>query len=652
MALDSGVFLSSFAKSIRALSIDMVENAKSGHPGAPLGLADIMAYLFKEFLVYSPDDPRWLGRDRFVLSAGHASAMLYSTLFLTGYKFTIDDLKKFRQLNSKTPGHPEVDLDYGIECTTGPLGQGVGNAVGMALAQKIIATRFGTLFDSKTVVIAGDGCFMEGVAQEALSLAGHLCLNNLIVIYDYNSVTLDGFREDSASEDVAARYRAENFDVYQIDGHNYEDIHRVLSPLRGEQQRPVLILAKTIIGYGAKKKAGTHEAHGEPLGPEELQNVKEFHKIPLDKPFYFEEEVTKFFHFVKKEKLQRSGDWAIQSKAIETAMFLNEAVSKELIEEIKKISWPQEISGRDALKMTLPLIAKYQNNFYTVSADLSGSDRTAIKEGGVVRTGSFEGRVIRAGIREHGMAAIANGMRLVGLRILTGTFFCFSDYMRPSIRLAALSHVNTLFVFTHDSVGLGEDGPTHQPIEQLASLRAMPNLQVFRPSDPLEVALGLCFAMQQHGPVAMILSRQAYKRTPDLVAVDIQKGHSEVFDGAPAATMLDYLLFATGSEVALAVDVAKALQEKGHSVRVISLFSFKLYDAWLKKQKEEKKELRHQAKTTVSIEMASSFGWCQYAKEHIAIDTFGASAPIKDNLKFFGFTVDAILDRLLRPTAP
>ncbi len=220
------------------------------------------------------------------------------------------------------------------------------------------------------------------------------------------------------------------------------------------------------------------------------------------------------------------------------------------------------------------------------------------------------------------------------------------------MRLAALSHVNTLFVFTHDSVGLGEDGPTHQPIEQLASLRAMPNLQVFRPSDPLEVALGLCFAMQQHGPVAMILSRQAYKRTPDLVAVDIQKGHSEVFDGAPAATMLDYLLFATGSEVALAVDVAKALQEKGHSVRVISLFSFKLYDAWLKKQKEEKKELRHQAKTTVSIEMASSFGWCKYAKEHIAIDTFGASAPIKDNLKFFGFTVDAILDRLLRPTAP
>lgn len=652
MALDSGVFLSSFAKSIRALSIDMVENAKSGHPGAPLGLADIMAYLFKEFLQYSPDDPNWLARDRFVLSAGHASAMLYSTLFLTGYKFTLEDLKKFRQLNSKTPGHPEVDLEYGIECTTGPLGQGVGNAVGMALAQKMLAARFGQIFNCKTVVVAGDGCFMEGVAQEALSLAGHLGLNNLIVIYDYNSVTLDGFREDSASEDVAARYRAENYDVFEIDGHNYEDIHRILAPLRENQQRPVLVLAKTIIGYGAKKKAGTHEAHGEPLGAEELQNVKEFHKIPLDKPFWFDQQVMETFQYAKKEKLSKSGDWALQSKAIEAAMFLKENISKELLEEIKKISWPEAISGRDALKMTLPLIAKYQKNFFTVSADLSGSDRTAIKDGGVVRTGSFEGRVIRAGIREHGMAAIANGMRLTGLRILTGTFFCFSDYMRPSLRLAALSHINTLFVFTHDSVGLGEDGPTHQPIEHLASLRAMPNLLLFRPSDPLEVAMGICFAMGQHVPVAIVLSRQAYNRTPDLKGLDVSSGHAVVFDSMPLATMVDFILYATGSEVALAVDVAKNLQQKGHSVRVISVISFKLYDAWLEKQSKENKDAHNLAKTTVSIEMASSFGWCRYAKEHIAIDTFGASAPIKDNLKFFGFNVEAIVDRLTRHTAP
>jgi transketolase len=647
MALDSGVFLSRFAKSIRSLSIDMVENAKSGHPGAPLGLADVMAYVFNEFLRYSPEDPGWLGRDRFVLSAGHASAMLYSTLFLTGYKFTMEDLKRFRQLESKTPGHPEVDLARGIECTTGPLGQGIGNAVGMALSQKMLMARFGNIFDAKTVVVAGDGCFMEGVAQEALSLAGHLGLNNLIVIYDYNSVTLDGFREDSASEDVEARYRAESFDVYTVDGHNYEDIHRVLAPLKLKQDRPVLILAKTIIGYGAKKKAGTHEAHGEPLGPEELQNVKEFHQIPLDKPFWFDEEIQADFIHRNKEKLQRSKDWLINSKAVEASMFLKEPISKELVDEIKKMVWPESVSGRDALKMTLPLIAKYQKNFFTVSADLSGSDRTAIKDGGVVRTGSFEGRVIRAGIREHGMAAIANGMRLVGLRILTGTFFCFSDYMRPSIRLAALSHVNTIFVFTHDSVGLGEDGPTHQPIEHLASLRAMPNLLLFRPSDPLEVALGLCFAMEQHVPVAMVLSRQGYPRTPDLKGLDISTGHAVVFDSASQSSMYDYILYSTGSEVALAVDVAKRLSQKGQSVKVISLFNFKLYDAWLLKQSNPSV----QAKTSVSIEMGSSFGWCRYAKEHVAIDSFGASAPIKDNLKHFGFTVDAILDRLSRHTA-
>lgn len=648
MALDSGNFLSRFARSIRSLSIDMVENAKSGHPGAPLGLADVMAYLFKEFLNYSPQDPHWFGRDRFVLSAGHASAMLYSTLFMTGYKFTLDDLKKFRQLNSKTPGHPEVDIDYGIECTTGPLGQGIGNAVGMALSQKIMQARFGQIFNSKTVVIGGDGCFMEGVAQEALSLAGHLGLNNLIVIYDYNSVTLDGFREDSASEDVAARYAAESYDVFLVDGHNYEDIHRVLSPLKENQQRPVLILAKTIIGYGAKKKAGTHEAHGEPLGAEELQNVKEFHQIPLDKPFWFDEEIKQQFLSKSKDRLARSNDWSITSKAIEAAMFLKEPLAKELEEEIKKTVWPDAISGRDALKMALPMIAKHQKNFFTMSADLSGSDRTAIKDGGVIRTGSFEGRVIRAGIREHGMAAIANGMRLFGLRILTGTFFCFSDYMRPSVRLAALSHVNTLFVFTHDSVGLGEDGPTHQPIEHLASLRAMPNLLLFRPSDPLEVAMGLYFAMGQHVPVAMVLSRQAYPRTPDLKSLSIESGHAVVYDSKSSSSMYDYCIYATGSEVALAVDVAKQLQQKGNSVVVISLFNFKLYDAWLKKQSGD----LYLAKATVSIEMAASFGWCKYAKIHFGIDTFGASAPIKDNLKFFGFTPDAIVSHLSMHTAP
>ncbi|MBU6148892.1 MAG: transketolase [Verrucomicrobia bacterium] len=647
MALDSGNFLSRFARSIRSLSIDMVENAKSGHPGAPLGLADVVSYLFKDFLNYSPEDPHWLGRDRFVLSAGHASAMLYSTLFLTGYKFTMDDLKKFRQLNSKTPGHPEVDLDYGIECTTGPLGQGIGNAVGMALAQKIMQARFGNLFEAKTVVVAGDGCFMEGVAQEALSLAGHLGLNNLIVIYDYNSVTLDGFREDSASEDVATRYAAESYDVFVVDGHNYEDIHRVLSPLREHQQRPVLILAKTIIGYGAKKKAGTHEAHGEPLGAEELQNVKEFHNIPLDKSFWFDEEIKQQFSSKNRENLTKSKNWSNHPKAAEAMAFIKEPLSKGLEEEIKKIAWPDSISGRDALKMTLPVIAKHQKNFFTMSADLSGSDRTAIKDGGVIRTGSFEGRVIRAGIREHGMAAIANGMRLFGLRILTGTFFCFSDYMRPSLRLAALSHVNTIFVFTHDSVGLGEDGPTHQPIEHLASLRAMPNLLLFRPSDPFEVAMGLYFAMGQHVPVAMVLSRQAYARTPDLKSLIVENGHAVVFDHKGAEASYDYCIFATGSEVALAVDVAKQLQQKGRSVRVVSLFNFKLYDAWLKNQAERVPK----AKSTVSIEMAASFGWCKYAKIHFSIDTFGASAPIKDNLKFFGFTPDAIVSHLSMHTS-
>ncbi len=645
-------FLTRFARSIRSLSIDCVEKANSGHPGAPLGLADVMAYLFKDFLRYSPDDPHWLGRDRFVLSAGHASAMLYSTLFLSGYHYVMDDLQHFRQLHSKTPGHPEVDVDRGIECTTGPLGQGVGNGVGMAFAQKILEARFGNELQAKTVVVAGDGCFMEGVAQEALSLAGHLGLNNLIVIYDYNSVTLDGFRADSASEDVEARYRAENFDVFTIDGHNFEDIRRVLEPLRKMQERPVLILARTIIGFGAKKKAGTHEAHGEPLGAEELKNVKEFHQIPLDKPFWFDEELKKHFEHNREEKKHASHHWAKSSQAIEAKAFVNEAPSAALVDELKKIVWPASISGRDAMKMALPLIAKHQKNFFTMSADLSGSDRTALKDGGVITPGNFEGRTIRAGIREHGMGAIANGMRLVGIRILTGTFFCFSDYMRPTIRLAALSHINTIFVFTHDSVGLGEDGPTHQPIEHLASLRAMPNLTLLRPSDPMEVALGLVFSLSQKGPVVMVLSRQGYARTESLQPLSIETGHAVVFDFPPQDNLYDYFLYATGSEVALAVDVAKLLQQKGHSVRVISLFSFNLFDHWLKKQSLDVRNQYHRYRHSVSIELASSFGWDRYAKEHIAIDTFGASAPIKDVLNHFEFTAHAIVDRLSRTVNP
>ncbi|MFZ4773187.1 MAG: transketolase family protein [Chlamydiia bacterium] len=648
MELEAATFLTRFARSIRSLSVDMVEKANSGHPGAPLGLADVVAYLFKDFLRYSPEDPHWLGRDRFVLSAGHASAMLYSTLFMTGYHYALDDLHHFRQLHSKTPGHPEIDVDRGIECTTGPLGQGVGNGVGMAFAQKILEARFGETLAAKTVVIAGDGCFMEGVAQEALSLGGHLGLNNLIVIYDYNSVTLDGFREDSASEDVAARYAAEGYDVFTIDGHNFEDIHRVLAPLRKNQERPVLILARTIIGYGAKKKAGTHEAHGEPLGAEELQNVKEFHQIPLNNPFWFDSDVKNYFEEAKKEKKAESHKWAKGAKAMEAHNFVAEVVSKELEEELKKIVWPASVSGRDALKSALVLIAKHQKNFFTMSADLSGSDRTAIKDGGVITPGNFEGRTIRAGIREHGMAAIANGLRLGGIHILTGTFFCFSDYMRPSIRLAALSHINTIFVFTHDSVGLGEDGPTHQPIEHLASLRAMPNLILMRPSDPMEVVMGLAFALSQKGPVSMVLSRQGYARTPSLNPLSIESGHAIVYDFPPNDGMYDYFLYATGSEVALAVEVGKLLQQKGHSVKVISLFSFILFQEWLKKQSLKVRTDYQKHRHSVSIEMASSFGWDRYAKEHIAIDTFGASAPLKDVLNFFEFTPNAIVDRLTR----
>jgi transketolase len=646
MSQDSHNFLTRFSRSIRSLSIDMVEHAKSGHPGAPLGLADVMSYLFSDFLRYSPQDPEWLGRDRFVLSAGHASAMLYSTLFLTGYDFTLEDLKQFRQLHSKTPGHPEVDIKRGIECTTGPLGQGVSNGVGMALAQKMLQARFSDHLEAKTVVVAGDGCFMEGVAQEALSLAGHLGLDNLIVIYDYNGVTLDGFREDSASEDVKARYEAEGFDVFTVDGHNFEDIRRVIEPLRKGQQRPVLVLARTIIGFGAKKKAGTHEAHGEPLGAEELQNAKLFHQIPLDQPFWYDGDVKQKLDSLKKERSQLAHTWETSPFAQQALAFIKEPLSKELENQIRALQWSDAMSGRDAMKMTLSLIAKHQQNFFSMSADLSGSDRTALKEGGVVTPGNFEGRTIRAGIREHGMAGIANGMRLAGLHILIGTFFCFSDYMRPSIRLAALSHVNTIYAFTHDSVGLGEDGPTHQPIEQLASLRAMPNLIVLRPADPMEVGLSLYFALSQHAPVAIVLSRQSYARTTSLHPLSIEQGHAIVFE-TDKKSGLDYVLFATGSEVALAVDVAKGLQMKGKSARVVSLFSFKLFEAWLSKQQPQVQDLYKKAHHTVSIELASSFGWDRFAHHHIAIDSFGSSAPLKDNLKLFGFTQDAILARIL-----
>lgn len=662
-ALPPDVFavLGKAANAIRQLSMEAVQKANSGHPGLPMGCAELGAYLYGMVLRHNPKNPYWLNRDRMILSAGHGSMWLYSCLNLAGFPMEIEDIENFRQLHSKTPGHPEKHESEGVEVTTGPLGQGVGNAVGLALGLKILATKFNRpnypLFDCKVYCLAGDGCIMEGVSSEASSLAGHLQLDNLILFYDANQVTLDGPLGQSGSEDTIARYRAYGWDTYEVDGADLQALHQVISTARATQTRPILIMVHTIIGKGSPNKAGTYKVHGSPLGEEEVKATKAALGLP-DEPFFVPQAVRHFFEKKLQQDIAREERWENlltgwrrhypDLSPIFDACHLD-LIPTTLEEDLRNLPIPPSLASRSSSQHVLNFLSHHLPQLIGGSADLSGSDMTMMKEYPLITRNDFSGRNIKYGIREFGMATMATGMSTTDmLRPFIGTFLTFSDYMRNAIRLAALSRSKVIYQFTHDSIFLGEDGPTHQPIEHLASLRAIPHLYVIRPACSYEVKMAWLAALHYAGPVALVLSRQGL---PDLPSTEVPYAEG-MAKGAyivkRETRSPDYTLIATGSELSLALDVATELEKHGKAVRVISMPCTELFD----QQGPDYKRalLGGNIGTRVSIEAGVEMGWHRYIGMDgiaIAMEDFGASAPASALAKEFGFTVDAILERLL-----
>lgn len=649
------------ANTIRGLSMDAVQKADSGHPGLPMGCAEIGAYLYAVLLRYNPKNPHWFNRDRFILSAGHGSMLLYSCLYLSGYDLTLEDLKNFRQLHSKTPGHPESLDTEGVETTTGPLGQGLGNAVGMALGLKMLAARFNTeehsIIDNKVYVLMGDGCVMEGCTSEVSSLAGHLKLDNIIAIYDSNHVSLDGPLSDSLSENTRMRYEAYGWEVFEVDGNDIDAVAEVFTKARHQQHRPRLIIASTIIGKGSPHKAGTSKAHGAPLGVDEVKATKEALGIP-EETFYVPQAVTDFFQKKLSQDTEQENEWNklfdAWSKANPELFKTFEAMRQRHIpdnieEELQAIPIKAPVAGRKASNQVLNELADRLPWLIGGSADLSCSDLTMLTKYPIISAGNYIGRNIKFGVREFGMATMATGLSQTGmLTPFIGTFLTFSDYMRNAIRLCSLMKEHVIYQFTHDSIFLGEDGPTHQPIEQLASLRAMPNLQVIRPGDQNEVKMAWIAALRYQGPSAIILSRQ---NLPDLELTN--RPYSEGM-GRGAYILKkesrppDFTLIGTGSELHLALDVAAALDRLGKSVRVISMPCWEIFEKQPPEYKEE--VLGGNIGKRVSIEAGVDQGWHKYIGMDgipICIDTYGASAPQSMLAKEFGFTVESILETIL-----
>lgn len=670
---------------IRTLSIDAVQKANSGHPGAPMGLAPVAYTLWQEFLRYDPENPLWPNRDRFVLSAGHASMLLYSILYLSGVRkvdadgkvtrdlsVSMDEIKRFRQLDSRTPGHPESHITTGVETTTGPLGQGAGNSVGIALTERWLAANYNRpgfdIFNFNVFTICGDGDLMEGVSGEAASLAGHLKLSNLCWIYDNNRVTLDGPAAWSFSEDVMTRFVGYGWNVTRVsDANNLEALARAYHVFLKTQDQPTLIVVDSHIGYGSPHKQDSSEAHGEPLGEEEVRLSKKTYGWPEDAKFLVPEGVLEHF----KEGIGKRGH---DLRAQWEKMFAEYGKQyPDLADQIQRIQERELPNGWDKSLPTFPADAKgmatressgkvlnavAQNVPWLIggSADLGNSNKTPLKfEGaGDFQAGSYKGRNIHFGVREHAMGAALNGMAVTGVRPFGGTFFNFSDYMKPAIRLAALMELPVIYVFTHDSIGLGEDGPTHQPIEQLPTLRAVPNLMLIRPGDANEVVEAWKVTMQQrHTPVALVLTRQAmptFDRTKYAAASGVAKG-AYVLADAPGGKP-DVILMASGSEVHLCVEAYEALKGQGVQARVVSMPSWDLFE----KQDEAYKNsvFPPSVKARVSVEMAATLGWDRYVGptgEMIGMHRFGASAPLKDLLKKFGFTSDAVVEAAKRAIA-
>lgn len=652
--------LGKVANTIRQLSMEAVQKANSGHPGLPMGCAEFGAYLYGELLQHNPKHSKWLNRDRFILSAGHGSMFLYSCLHLSGFKLSLDDIKRFRQLHSNTPGHPEYGMTDGVESTTGPLGQGIANAVGQALGFKLLAAKFNTeefpIFNNKIYCLAGDGCIMEGISSEASSLAGHLRLDNLVLIYDSNRICLDGPLSECCSEDTKMRYKAYGWDVFEIDGYDFDKMDEVFTQIKTTQQKPCLVVMDTVIGKGSPHKAGTHKVHGSPLGADEIEATKKALGLP-EEPFYIPQAVHNFFQekLPKQALLEEKWNemlraWAHKNPELvkEFDQMVRRELPANLEEQISKIEIKDPIAGRSASQAVLEVLGTIAPRLYGGSADLSGSDCTMMKKFELISAGHFKGRNIKYGVREFAMAAAAAG--LAQTQMITpyvGTFLTFSDYMRNAIRLAALSKIQVIYQFTHDSIFLGEDGPTHQPIEHYAALRAIPRLHVIRPADSWEVKMAWVAALKYEGPTAIILSRQALPELPGTQLPYVQGVGRGAYLVKNPPGVPNYTFFATGSELSLALDVATALEKQGKAVRVISTPCWELF---------EEQDAAYKATIVgsnvgkkVSIEAGIAQGWHKWIGPDgiaISIDTFGESAPQSDLAEEFGFTVDAILDRL------
>lgn len=652
MSYNNQELSSRMAHAIRFLSADAIEKSKSGHPGMPLGMADVATVLFSRYIKLNPEQPRWFDRDRFVLSAGHGSMLLYSLLYLMGYKdISLEDIKNFRQLGAKTAGHPEYGHLSGIDITTGPLGQGIASAVGMALAERRLNARYGDkLCDHYTYVIAGDGCLMEGISEEAITLAGHWKLNKLIVFWDNNNITIDGTVDKSSSVDQVRRFEAAGWKVLKVDGHDQPAIAAVIEEAQ-KSDRPVLIACKTLIGFGAPAKQGTSSCHGAPLGAEEraamAQNLQ-WNELPFEVPA----DVLSAWRQAGKRSVSAYEKWA--GNAAAAGEKFADAISGKLpknwdkgLNALKKqaIEEQTKVATRKASQMCLEKIVPAVPEIIGGSADLAASNLTFVKSMTTVEAGNYDGNNLMYGIREHAMGAIMNGMALHGGIIpYGGTFFVFSDYVRPSIRLAALMGIRVVYVLTHDSIGVGEDGPTHQPVEHLASYRAMPNVLMFRPCDVVETAEAWQIALTtETAPSLLALSRQNLPllRTSARQNLTAKGGYviSDVAKGARRRATI----IATGSEVSLAAEAQQKLREQGIETAVVSMPCTELFDR--QDEKYRRKVLGRAPR--IAVEAAAKFGWDKYVGnrgEIIGMDGFGASGPAAELYRHFGLTVDAVVE--------
>ena len=647
---------------LRFLSIDQVNKAASGHPGAPMGAAVIAYVLFKNIMNHNPDNPNFINRDRFILSIGHASALLYSVLHLSGYKFSLEDLKNFRQLGSITPGHPERDIDLGIEVTTGPLGQGFANGVGMAISEKMMAQKYSKLINHFIYGIVGDGDLQEGISSESASLAGTLGLGKLIYIYDSNGISIDGSNDLAFTENVAERFKSYNWHVIEnINGNDIKSIQNAIEISKNEISKPSLIIADTTIGFGSPNKAGSESAHGEPLGEEETSLTRdnlgwdygEF-EVPEDVVKHMKQIITK--GNILEKNWEEDAENFKSENPDQYNNFLQiknnqytENWDEELLDNIKNSNEPE--ATRASSGFAINLISNSLDNLIGGSADLTGSTNTLIKNSENFSKSTPNGKNIKFGVREHGMGGVMNGISAYGShRVFGGTFLVFSDYMRASIRLSALSKLNSIWIFTHDSIGLGEDGPTHQPISQLMSLRSIPNLNVFRPADRRETLLSWRHALNEiDKPSALIFSRQSL---PDISTITdskidsntFSKGAFSVYDNS--ADDPEIILISTGSELSNTIEAAKNF-DKNNSIRVISMPCWELFDQ--QDDKYQKNLIPEKTKHIISVEAGVGLGWQKYTRNNdsiISMETFGASAPGNKLIDYFGFSADKITDRV------